>query len=424
MTRRILLTAAVAPPRGRRARRGRPPPSVAFKLKVGRGAGVPAVEATAVWVPNTKDGTVSRVDPRTRKVVKTIKLGAPPRFTGYLDAAVSAGGSVWLARDIGDEVDRIDPKTNRLAARIHVESRPGGLAAGGGYVWAFHFLGPYVTRLDQTTGAKKVFTVQGAAGTGIAYAGDAVWLLTANPSTVIKLDPETGAVLAKVPVTPSAPPKHGIVETWWVAAGGDSLWVVNANWDRVTRVDVATAKVVASIPVPVQIPFGVAWYRGAAWVAGAGKVVRIDPATNKPSGTVTLSSRSQPVFTQVAAGPAGLWATDYDEGDALPPPRPVVSARERARPRPPPPDRRLPRGRPRRPLTRAVLLREARVVREAASDERGIRVHRRRRRSRGDDRREPGGVRPPPDRAADDARRLRARPLDRALRPPPRRRRS
>jgi YVTN family beta-propeller protein len=293
---------------------GAAPPSVAFKLKVGRGAGVPAVESTAVWVPNTKDGTVSRVDPHTRKVVKTIKLGAPPRFTGYLDSAVSAGGSVWLARDIGDEVDRIDPKVNRLAARIHVDSRPGGLAAGGGYVWAFHFLGPYVTRLDETTGTKKVFTVQGAAGTGIAYAGDAVWLLTANPSTLIKLDPDTGAVLAKVPVTPSAPPKHGIVETWWVAAGGDSLWVVNANWDRVTRVGVATAKVVASISVPVQIPFGVAWYRGAPWVAGAGKVVRIDPATNKPSGTVTLSPRSQPVFTQVAAGPAGLWATDYDEG--------------------------------------------------------------------------------------------------------------
>jgi len=74
---------------------GAAPPSVAFKLKVGRGAGVPAVESTAVWVPNTKDGTVSRVDPHTRKVVKTIKLGAPPRSAGYRDAAVSAGGRMW-----------------------------------------------------------------------------------------------------------------------------------------------------------------------------------------------------------------------------------------------------------------------------------------------------------------------------------------
>lgn len=289
-------------------------PGVAYKLKVGRGAGVPAVEAAAVWVPNTKDGTVSRVDPRTRKVVTTIKLGPPPRFTGYLDAAVSAGGSVWVARDIGDEIDRIDPKTNRLAARIEVESRPGGLTAGGGYVWAFHFLGPYVTRIDQATGEKTVFTIPGAAGTGIAYAGDAVWLLSAGPSSLTKLDPATGAVLAKVGVTPRGSARHGIVDTWWVAAGGDSLWLANANWDRVTRVDAATAKVTASIPVPVQIPFGVAWYRGAAWVSGAGRVVRIDPRTNKPAGVVTLDPKSLPVFTQVAAGPAGLWATDYDAG--------------------------------------------------------------------------------------------------------------
>jgi hypothetical protein len=82
----------------------------------------------------------------------------------------------------------------------------------------------------------------------------------------------------------------------------------------VTRVDVARAKVVASIPVPVQIPFGIAWYRGSAWVAGAGRVIRIDPSTNRPGGTVTLNAHSLPVFTQVAAGPAGLWATDYDEG--------------------------------------------------------------------------------------------------------------
>ena len=316
MTRRILLTTAVALAACSTALAGASaPPSVAFHVQVGRGAGVPAVDVGAVWVPNTKDGSVSRVDPRTHKVVKTIHLGAGPRFTGYLDSAVVAGGSVWVARDAGDEVDRIDPKTNRLAARIKVDSRPGGLAAGAGnYVWAFHVLGPYVTRIDAATGAKTVFTVTGAQGTGIAATGDAVWLLTASPSSLVKLDPQTGDVLARVAVTPAAAPKHGIVDTWWVAAGGGSLWLANANYDRVTRVDAASAKVVASIPVPEQIPFGVAWYGNAAWVAGAGKVARIDPATNRVAGVATLSARSQPVFTQVAAGPAGLWATDYDQG--------------------------------------------------------------------------------------------------------------
>ncbi len=282
------------------------------RIKVGDGAGVPAVDKGAVWVPETRTGSVSRVDTATNEVVKTIKLGTPPRFQGYLDAAVAAGGSIWVARDVGGEVVRIDPATNRIVARIKVESRPGGLAAGGGYVWAFHFEGTTVTRIDAYTGARKTFTVAGALGTGIAYAEGAVWLLTDKPSHLIELDPETGAVEARVPVTPRTPPRHGIVDTWWVAAGEGSLWVVNANYDVVTRVDAARAKVVASVAVPVEIPFGVVAGKGAVWVAGEGKVVRIDPRTSRVTGTATLSATSKPVFTQVAFGPAGLWATDYD----------------------------------------------------------------------------------------------------------------
>ena len=37
-----------------------------------------AVGAGAVWVANTGDGTVSRIDPATKKVVKTIDVGNRP----------------------------------------------------------------------------------------------------------------------------------------------------------------------------------------------------------------------------------------------------------------------------------------------------------------------------------------------------------
>ena len=312
--RRLLVVATVlAVCGGALAGAAVPPATVVATINVGRGAGVPAVDASTVWVPLTKLGSIARVDVARKRVVATIKLGAPPRFTGYLDAAVLAGGSVWVARDVGDEVDRIDPETNKLVARIKVDSRPGGLAAGGGYVWAFHFLGPYLTRIDETTGDKRVFTIDRAAGTGIAVDGGAVWLLTANPSSVIKIDPTSGKVLARIALKPPEPPRHGIVDTWWMAAGGGSLWVAIANYDQAARVDEATAKVKAYVPVPVQIPFGAAVYRGSAWIAGESKVVRIDPAANQVAGVVTLS-RSRAVFTQVAAGPSGLWATDYDTG--------------------------------------------------------------------------------------------------------------
>ena len=290
------------------------PSSAAFRVPTGKGAGVPAVGASVVWVPNTQAGTLSRVDVGRRKVAATIKLGTPGVAGGFLDSAVVAGGSVWVARDLANEIDRIDPASNRVRARLKVAERPGGLTAGGGYVWAFHFLGPQVTRIDEQTGARRVFTVADVAGSGIVFADDAVWVLATRPPGLVKLDPATGKVLARVAIPLSPTLKHGVIDAWWVAAGAGSLWVAQANYDRVVRVDIASAKVVKVIPVPTPAPFGIAFHRGGAWVAGSGKVARIDPATNRAAAPLTLARGSAPVFTQVAAGPSGLWATDYDKG--------------------------------------------------------------------------------------------------------------
>jgi streptogramin lyase len=289
-----------------------PAASVVARVHVGAGAGVPAVDRGVVWVPNTLAGTLSRVDVVRQRVVATVKLGRPALGGGYLDSAAVAGGRVWVARDSAAEIDRVDPGTNRVAQRIAVDPRPGGLATGGGFVWAFHFQGASVTRIDPATGTKRVFSVPGALGTGIVYAADAVWLLTESPSALIELDPETGEVRARIPIASHGAPRHGVADTWWVAAGGGSLWLANPNYDRVTRVDVAAAKVRASIPVPVSTPFGVVFFRGAAWVAGSGKVVRIDPTRDRPGPARALAKGSSALFTQLAAGPAGLWATDYD----------------------------------------------------------------------------------------------------------------
>ena len=64
----------------------------------------------------------------------------------------------------------------------------------------------------------------------------------------------------------------------------------------------------------VSTPFGVVFFRGAAWVAGSGKVVRIDPAGDRAGPAVALAKDSRALFTQLAAGASGLWATDYDQG--------------------------------------------------------------------------------------------------------------
>jgi YVTN family beta-propeller protein len=82
-----------------------------------------------VWVANSGDGSLSRINPATNSVTRAISVGETP-------VAVAVGeGSVWVADSSDDAVDRIDPGTNRVAERIAVEHQPQGLAVAGGLVW-------------------------------------------------------------------------------------------------------------------------------------------------------------------------------------------------------------------------------------------------------------------------------------------------
>ena len=63
--------------------------------------------AGSVWVTNSLDGTVSRIDPGTNSVVATIPTGNGP-------AALDADDSgVWVSNQFDGTVVRIDPTTNR-----------------------------------------------------------------------------------------------------------------------------------------------------------------------------------------------------------------------------------------------------------------------------------------------------------------------
>jgi YVTN family beta-propeller protein len=63
--------------------------------------------AHAVWVTNSGDGTVSRIDPDTRDVVDTIDVGSAP-------SGVAGGyGSVWVANTGTGTVTRLDARNDR-----------------------------------------------------------------------------------------------------------------------------------------------------------------------------------------------------------------------------------------------------------------------------------------------------------------------
>jgi YVTN family beta-propeller protein len=84
-------------------------------IPVGNDPSAIAFGEGSVWVTNSGDGTVSRIDPASRRVV-TIHVGHKP------DAVAVGAGGVWVANDTDGTVSRIDPLTNRVAAAVDLGS--------------------------------------------------------------------------------------------------------------------------------------------------------------------------------------------------------------------------------------------------------------------------------------------------------------
>ena len=73
-----------------------------------------AFGAGSVWVSLEADGTVARINPRTNRVVARIRgLGDP-------NGLVYANRALWVSDLSRGRVVRIDPRTNRITARIRV----------------------------------------------------------------------------------------------------------------------------------------------------------------------------------------------------------------------------------------------------------------------------------------------------------------
>ena len=106
------------------------PTDLLTPIAVGHGPSGIAVGAGAVWVADTLDDSVVRIDPGTRAVTNTVPVGARPR-----SGSPSAAGSVWVANSRDGTVTRIDAVTAKPLETIHVGGSPQAVAIANGRVW-------------------------------------------------------------------------------------------------------------------------------------------------------------------------------------------------------------------------------------------------------------------------------------------------
>jgi YVTN family beta-propeller protein len=242
----------------------------------------------AVWVTNAEQGTVSRVDAATRRVVR-ITVGRDP-------AGIAAGyGAVWVANSGDGSVSWINPATSTEVKRIPVGNGPTGIALGDGAVWVANSLDNSVSRIDPNKRRVVATIPVGGTPSGVAAGLGSVWVSNAGDNTVSRISPSSNTVVRPIPVGngPGA-----------IAVGADAVWVANSLDGTVFRIDPASDTVVAAVGVG-DGPSAVAVSPGAVWAASElrGTVSHLDPDTNTVVRRIHVGSAP----AGAAVTKEGLW---------------------------------------------------------------------------------------------------------------------
>jgi virginiamycin B lyase len=274
-----------------------------------------------VWTPNTADGTVSKVDPASNRVVATIRVGSRSSLlkagcgpsdvhqAPYGSAALRAcdlpsglavgEGSVWVTANDINAMLRIDPRSNRVTATIPLGSRPFDVGTGSGMVWVSDFYADGLWRIDPVSN-RVVAHITGVAHgpSTVRVSADAVWVANARDGLVSRVDPSTNAVVATI-ATGRRPLAMALDTHLWVRDDFDLT---------LTKIDPRNNSIVAVIPVGPRDPTidyvdSIAVGGGSVWVSGM-KLQRVDEGTNR-----VVQEFPQDADT-VALGFGSVWVSD------------------------------------------------------------------------------------------------------------------
>jgi YVTN family beta-propeller protein len=279
---------------------------VAGTFSVGRKSSGVAIADGFVWVTNLADGSISRIDPRTRTVKTILGQGEP---TGV----AAAGGSAVIADGSAHKVTAFDGGTGALSYPAPLRGPSNGtlqIAGGTSGIWFADPAAGIVGKVDDflPTGTPSAEVPVPSDGPsflstyqsfdGLAVGEGALWVAGDSVGrTVWRIDPSSGRVAATIRLR-FVPGK--------IAAGEGAVWVTAMLDDTVWRIDPTTNRVTVPIRVGRGID-GIAAGEGAVWVASSfdNTVSRIDPRTNTVVARIPVKSAPG----QISTGAGGVWVS-------------------------------------------------------------------------------------------------------------------
>ena len=233
--------------------------------------------------------TLVRIDPKTNKVAGTFSVGRKS------SGVAVTGGFVWVTNLADGSISRIDPRT-RTVTTIPGQGEPTGIAAAGGSTVIADGSAHKVTAFDSATGALSYpARLQGSGNGTLQIAGGASGIWFADPAAGIvgRVDDflPTGTPSEQVSVPPDSTSFLSTYQSFnGLAVGEGAVWVAGDSFGRtVWRINPTSGRVAATIPLPF-VPGRIAAGEGAVWVTAMldDTVSRIDPTTNRVTRTIRV----------------------------------------------------------------------------------------------------------------------------------------
>jgi virginiamycin B lyase len=269
-------------------------------IKVGATADWVLVTDDAVWVAGTKPYSVQRIDPATNKVLAKVTL--PGEACSGLAFSF---GSVWVpVCGKKSSLVRVDVLTNTIRTVLPVSPAgpEGGITASADSIWIVTDKNGTLSRIDPVTNTvrQKVSIVPGSYNP--LFSDGVVWITGFDSGLLVAVDASTGAVLASIPVGPK--PR-------FLTAGGGSVWTLNQGDGTVSRVDTSTKKLLATIAGGISGPGGdIGYGADAVWATVFDiPLTQIDSRTNKVRRQWVGRGGDSLRF-----GHESIWLTDYHRG--------------------------------------------------------------------------------------------------------------
>jgi hypothetical protein len=286
--------------------------------------------------PVLKPRSLIRIDPSVRKVMARIPVGYVPQAVAADDHAiwVTNGSGCMEIVSCGDasypptfrfpyqnSVMRIDPRTNKVVASIRV-TEPQDVAIGFGSVWVTTGNGTQLIRIDPAS--NRVIATVRAGTTGalsrIAIGTNAVYLTVPQPSSggdesvlIAQVDPATNKFVntgRRVSVGSPLPD---------IAAGFGSVWVTtdaSTTPSALYRFDQSNPANASTIALPDAAPVGldaVTAGEGYVWAVSArGYLWKVDPTTHRHDNPTTIGEHPPVSADAVVTGFGFVWVASGD----------------------------------------------------------------------------------------------------------------